>query len=67
MPRSFSIEVKHYHVTLHRWTDQDVISVTISPSGYVLNAHSETHGFDVELTEQEQRYIIRALRIDQDE
>lgn len=67
MPRSFSLEIKHYHVILHRWTDQDVISVTVSPSGYVLDAHSETHGFDVELTEQEQRYIIRALRIDQDE
>ena len=64
--RTFSLEIRHYHVTLHRWADQDVISVTVSPSGYVIDAYSETHGFDVELTDEETRHILACLRISED-
>jgi len=64
MARAFSIEVQHYHLVLHRWDSQESISVTISPSGYIIDARCETHGFTVELTEQEERYIMRILNID---
>lgn len=66
MPRKFSVEIKHYHVTLNRWSEQDVISVTISPSGYVIDAYSETYGFDVELSDDEIRYILYKLNINED-
>ena len=66
MPRSYSIEIKHYHVTLTRWADQDTISVTVSPSGYIIDAYSETHGFDVELTDDETRHILERLNINED-
>ena len=66
MPRKFSVEIKHYHVTLNRWHEQDVVSVTISPSGYVIDAYSETNGFDVELSDDEIRYILAKLNINED-
>lgn len=66
MSRSFSIEVKHYHVILNRWADQDTISVTVSPSGYIIDAYSETYGFDVDLTDDEIRHILARLSIDDD-
>lgn len=66
MPRSFSIEVNHYHLTLSRWADQDVISVTVSPSGYILDAYSVTYGFDINLTDDEIRHILLVLNINED-
>ncbi len=66
MARPYTVEIKHYHVTLTRWADQDIISVTISPSGYVIDAYSETHGFDVELTDTETRHILARLNINED-
>jgi hypothetical protein len=66
MPRSFTVQIKHYHLTLTRWADQDTISVTLSPSGYVIDAHSEKSGFDVDLTDDELRYILEQLKIDED-
>lgn len=66
MPRSYSIEIKHYHITLNRWHDQDAISVTVSPSGYIIDAYSELNGFDVELTDDEIRYILDTLNINED-
>lgn len=66
MPRKITVEIKHYHVTLTRWADRDVISVTVSPSGYVIDAHSETTGFDVDVTDEEVRHILALLKIDED-
>lgn len=60
MRKSFSIEVKFIHVVLTRWDSQEEVSVTVSSSGYIVDARSE-FGHHTELTEAEESSILKRL------
>ena len=60
MRKSFSIEVKFIHVVLTRWDSQEEVSVTVSSSGYIVDARSE-FGHVTELTEAEESSILKRL------
>ena len=66
MKKSYSVEVKFIHVILTRWDSQEEVSVTVSSSGYIVNARSE-FGHLTELTEEEERIILRKLKLDDDD
>ena len=66
MKKSYSVEVKFIHVILTRWDSQEEVSVTVSSSGYIVNARSE-FGHLTELTEEEERIILRRLKLDDDD
>lgn len=64
--KEISLTVKHYHVELTRWKTGEVVSVTIAPSGYIIDAHVPASGWSVELLEDEIRFILYNLGIDPD-
>jgi hypothetical protein len=66
MKKSYSVEVKFIHVILTRWDSQEEVSVVVSPSGYIVNARSE-FGHLTNLTEEEERLILRRLKLDDDD
>ena len=66
MKKSYSVEVKFFHVILTRWDSQEEVAVTVSSSGYIVNARSE-FGHLTELTGEEERLILRRLKLDDDD
>ena len=62
MKKSYSIDVKFIHVILTRWDSQEEVSVTVSSSGYIVNARSE-FGHLTSLTDDEERAIFKKTRI----
>lgn len=61
----FTVEVKFHHILLVR-ANVEEISVTVSPYGYIVDAHSE-YGYPVDLTFEEKNAIFRLLFIEEDE
>lgn len=66
MRKNFSIEIKFIHVILTRWDSQEEVSVTVSSSGYIVDARSE-FGHQTELTELESQSILKRLGLDDDD
>ncbi len=66
MKKSYSIDVKFIHVILTRWDSQEEVSVTVSSSGYIVNARSE-FGHLTSLTDDEERAILKRLGLDDDD
>ncbi len=66
MKKSYSVEVKFIHVILTRWDSQEEVSVTVSSSGYIVDARSE-FGHLTELTEEEERFILKRLKLEDDD
>lgn len=62
--QDFAIRVEHHHLTLTRYHSKDVISVTMSPTGEVIDAYSERTSFTIELTEEEILLICELLGIE---
>jgi hypothetical protein len=61
-----SCELEYYEKKLTRWDSQEEVSVVVSPSGYIVNARSE-FGHLTNLTEEEERLILRRLKLDDDD
>lgn len=66
MKKSYSIDVKFIHVILTRWDSQEEVSITVSSSGYIVNARSE-FGHLTSLTDDEERAILKRLGLDDDD
>ena len=66
MSKRFSIEIKFIHVILTRWDSQEEVSVTVSSSGYIVDARSE-FGHQTELTDEEEHSILKRLGLDDDD
>jgi len=64
--RDIKIELHHFHLTLTRYTTGEQISVTLTSTGYVMDAHCEATGLAAELTDDEIRYVLYSLNIDPD-
>lgn len=63
--KRLSIEIKFIHVILTRWDSQEEVSVTVSSSGYIVDARSE-FGHLTELTQEEEHAILKRLKLDDD-
>ena len=64
--KQIQIDIKHIHLILTRYRTGELVSVTLAPSGYVIDAHCDCTGLSVELTDDEVRYILYSIGIDPD-
>jgi hypothetical protein len=60
------VDIEFIHLKLTRYDTGEVISVTLAPTGYVIESHCESTGFTMELTDEEIRHILYSLGIDPD-